>query len=125
MDEYIVARDKQIRLFELYNNWYNDASIPRTNHTARFQAFRKIFKNEPRILKTVRHFDSVDDIKKILYKEIRRKTLLKCLAWRRYRNNIRFNLFCISVYRKTRVDVSFARYIILEYLHGRVLKLTP
>lgn len=118
MDDYLAARDKQERLFELYNRWYNDASVPGLNSQARFQTFRKTFMGEIRILKTVRHFDSIDDIKKILYKEIRRKTLLKCLAWRRYRNNIRFNLFCISVYRKTRVDVSFARYIILEYLHG-------
>lgn len=118
MNNYLAARDKQEHLFELYNRWYNDASVPGLNPQARFQAFRKIFKGEIRILKTVRHFDSIDDIKKMLYKEIRRRTTLKSVAWRRYQNNIRFNLFCISAYRKTRVDVSFARHAILEYLHG-------
>ena len=118
MPEYLVARDKQERLFDLYHKWYNAASVPNRSRTTRFEAFRSIFSGEPRILKTIRHFDNADIIKKMLYKEIRRRTTLKSVAWRRYQNNIRFNLFCISAYRKTRVDVSFARHAILEYLHG-------
>jgi hypothetical protein len=122
MSEYLVAREKQECLFELYHWWYDAAFAPCHSGTVRFDSFRSIFKDEPRVLKTIRHFDSADDIKKMLYKEIRRRTTLKTVMWRRYQDNIRFNLFCISAYRKTHVDVSFARYAILEYLHGRVLK---
>lgn len=115
---YLTARVNQERLYELYNRWYNAATVPIRMETSRVGLFESIFKNEPRILKRKHGVDTQTDIKKMLYKELRRSTLLKCRAWRRYQNNIRFNLFCISVYRKKRVDVSFARYMILEYLHG-------
>lgn len=124
MNDYCGARAKQERLYELYNQWFNVvySSNKGIGKAAQFGLFKSIFKDNPRILKTGCNFDSLCDIKKMLYKELRRTTVRKNMAWHRYQDNIRFNLFCISAYRKTHVDVSFARHIILEYLHGRVLK---
>ncbi len=117
MNEYLVRREKQEHLYTLYNQWYAVVNVHKHNRVV-FESFKNMFKDEARILKTVHQFDSVYDIKKTIYKEIRHLTTLKHLAWRRYLNHLRFNLFCISVYRQTHVDVSFARHKILEYLHG-------
>ena len=124
LNEYRGARAKKERLYELYHQWYNAvySSNKGINKAAQFEMFKSIFKDNPRILKTVCNLDSLCDIKKILYKGLRRTTVIANMAWHRYQDNIRFNLFCISAYRKTHVAVSFARHIILEYLHGRVLK---
>jgi len=111
-DKYHRVREKQQDLFSLYTMWYNDGKF------SRHDSYKQIFKSYPRILNTIRPSHSTEQIKKILYCEIRRLTARKWIAWRRYQNNIRFNLFCISLYRKTRVDASFARYKILEYLQG-------
>jgi len=116
MNNYISTCVKQRQLFERYHDWYNGVMAPHSNVC--YETFRRIFKGETRVLKLVRPVHSTNDIKQILYKEIRRLTARKRIAWHKYQNNLRFNLFCISVYRKTRVDVSFARHKILEYLHG-------
>jgi len=124
MNEYHARRAKQLNLYELYHRWYNDATASNHRNITLTDSFRSIFKDEPRILKMGCRLNSISERKKMLYKEIRRLTTLRKMAWRRYQNHLRFNLFCISAYRKTRVDVSFARHAILEYLHGRVLKTT-
>lgn len=117
-NDYLNARVNQQRLYELYNRWYNAVSAHTHIKIVQFELFKSIFKDDARILKKGHRTDNNRELKKMLYKELRRSTLLKCMAWRRYQNNTRFNLFCISVYRKTNVDVSFARHMILEYLHG-------
>lgn len=122
MNDYRVAREKQERLYKLYHQWYNIATAPGSSFATHLNVFRGIFRDETRVLQLLRRIHSTKDIKEMLYKEIRRRTTRKRLAWHRYQDHLRFNLFCISVYRKTRVDVSFARHSILEYLHGRVLK---
>ena len=120
MDKYRRACKKQLAFLERYNHWFNDNG----------REWKQIFKACPRILKTIKPFQQQLDrerpqglitkntIKKILFKEMKHLTCHKRLMWRRYRNNQRFNIFCIAVYRKTYVDVCFARHKILEYLHG-------
>lgn len=110
MNKYTTACRKQMELFSMYHSWYKEEMS-----SGRLQTFRRFFKTWPRILKAVRR---EQDIKKVVYREIKRLTVLKRLAWCRYQNHLRFNFFCIAVYRQTRVDVSFARNNILECLHG-------
>lgn len=116
MDNYILVSEKQRELFEQYHHWYRIVNTAKS--TRHLEAFRQIFKRNTRIFKMSQSSDSVQDIKKILYKEIKRLTAIKHLAWINYRNHLRFNFFCIAAYRQTHVDVSFARHMILEYLQG-------
>ena len=103
MEAYVVARQSQYRLFDLYHIWYAERDRPPRKRTDP----RVLFKGYPRVAKTLRPFDDEVTIKQVLYKALRLAKLKTHKAWRRMMQAKRFHLFHVIFGRRTNIDISF------------------
>tara|TARA_B100001559_G_C16367414_1_gene560379 strand:+ start:378 stop:710 length:333 start_codon:yes stop_codon:yes gene_type:complete len=109
MDKYIDAQQEVSQLWALYHNWYDKFHKPiRMPRMTREQAMA-MFRDYPRILKG-------EVSKESIYKELRRKSAKKHLAWKKYLDILRFEAFSQLFYDRMRVDIAFAQRLICSYI---------
>lgn len=102
MEEYHRIKKEHFKLFSLYHRWYTSPnSICRTLNT-KYTSFRNAS-------------DKLTQ-KRALYKELCRLRHRRTLAWRRYRQRVRFNIFRLVFFKQTRKCPEFCRQRIEQYL---------
>jgi len=104
--QYRIAKKKLLEIWQLYHCWYDE------------KYDSTMFKAYPNLTKA--HNTNVISRKKnmkcVFYKEIKKNSAAKHLAWLRYMDECRFNALSDIFYTKTRVDLEFARQIIYSYI---------
>ena len=114
MNAYIRAKKRHEELYSLYHTWY----IYNTDPEMRGKSQRtSLVVDYPNIYKAAERGIRWYDLKLVFYKELRQLGKKKMLACRKYSNIKRLSVFSVIFYNQTRVDMSFAKRKLLNYLN--------
>ena len=100
--QYQIAEKKLEEIWQLYHCWYNEKC-----DSAMLKAYPNLTKAQNMNMK-----GRNENMKRVFYKEMKKKSAAKHLAWLGYMDERRFNALSDIFYTKTRVDLEFARQII-------------
>lgn len=109
MEEYRRLKREHFRLFTLYNKWYKHVHEAKHSNKTVSLVLRTKYTSFRRA--TDRHAQ-----KNALYSELRTLKRLKMLAWRRYRQRVRFNIFRLVFFKQTKTCPEFCRPLVEQYL---------
>ena len=112
MNAYIRAKKRHEELFILYHKWYNHSTDPEIRGKSR-RTYEGLFVDYPNLYKAA---EKGIYLKLVLYKELRQLGKKKMLACRKYLNIKKLSVFSVIFYSQTRVDISFAKHKLLNYL---------
>jgi len=116
MNAYIRAKKRHEELFILYHKWYNHSTDPEMRGKSRRTCVGLVV-DYPNIYKAAERGIRWYDLKLVFYKELRQLGKKKMLACRKYSNIKRLSVFSVIFYSQTRVDMSFAKRKLLNYLN--------
>lgn len=109
MEEYKHLKREHLKLFSQYHRWYAHAHEKK-------QTSESICRDLSIKYKSFKHAPNNKDRKRALYKELRTLRRKRTLAWRRYRNRKRFNVFRLAFFNQTNVCAEFCRHHVEQYL---------
>lgn len=111
MEEYRRLKQEHFKLYSQYHRWYYHSHQKPT-----LDNYTRICRTLGTKYTSFKRASGKNGQKQALYKELRLARHRRTLAWRRYRQRVRFNVFRLVFFKQTQRCPEFCRQFVEQYL---------